>query len=207
MVWVADERREKTCRLQRSDAESTLNWQHRGATKAAVIGDSWSTGSGAFSWPQVVADELDLNLRVAAFGGSGYVNGSACGDQTFSARVDDVPPDAVLVIIAGGVNDARGDPELLADAARSLLDELAARAPNAEVFVLGVPRVGLIPDEETARADAALQDAVGESFIDVRGWQVDLLADRIHPSVAGHAFYGQQVAAAVRDRLVLQTGA
>lgn len=166
-----------------------------------MLGDSWSTGSGSVAWPQLMADELHLDLRVASFGGSGYVNGSACGDQSFATRVNEIPVDSEVVVIAGGVNDTAVDPQELESAARSLIDEVTDRAPNAELVVLGVPRVGLISDDETARADAALQLAAGEAFVDVRGWDIELLADRIHPSEAGHASYGGHIAAVVRDRL------
>jgi lysophospholipase L1-like esterase len=186
----------EVCRLQLADQDTAPRRTTHGATSAALIGDSWSGGAGVF--PNRLAERLGLDLRVAAFGGSGYINPSACGGRTFGNRVARIPVDARLVVLAGGINDS-GYPNLAA-AVRDLIEAVHDRAPAAQVVVLGVPRVPLFADELTDPVDQTLEEVAAERgalFVDVRPWTITTLPDRIHPDPAGARAYADQVAAAL----------
>jgi lysophospholipase L1-like esterase len=186
----------EVCRLQLADQDTAPKRATHGNVPAALIGDSWSAGAGVF--PDRLAQHLGLDLRVAAFGGSGYVNPSACGGHPFAARVARIPADARLVVLAGGINDS-GYPNLAA-AVRDLIDAVQLRAPAAQVVVLGVPRVPLLADELTDHVDQTLEQVATEQgavFVDVRPWTITTLPDRIHPDPAGARAYAERVAAAI----------
>jgi lysophospholipase L1-like esterase len=186
----------EVCRLQLADHQTAPRRADHGTTPAALIGDSWSAGAGVF--PDRLAQHLGLDLRVAAFGGSGYINPSACGGHPFAARVARIPADAQLVVLAGGINDS-GYPNLAA-AVRDLIEAVHDRAPAAQVVVLGVPRVPLFADELTDPVDQTLEEVAAERgalFVDVRPWTITTLPDRIHPDPAGARAYADQVAAAL----------
>jgi lysophospholipase L1-like esterase len=186
----------EACRLQLADQDTALRRADHGATSAALIGDSWSTGAGVF--PDRLAERLGLDLSVEAVGGTGFLNPGACGGHTFATRVPHIPADTRLVVLAGGINDY-DDPGLEA-AVRDVVDAVQLRAPSARVVVLGVPRVPLLADDLTDPVDQTLEEVAveeGAEFVDVRPWTITTLPDRIHPDPAGARAYADQVAAAL----------
>ena len=185
----------ETCQLQVADAGQALERDTHGITRAVLIGDSWATGAGIY--PDRLARQLGLDLHVAAVGGTGYLNPGACGGREFLSRAWEVPQDAELVILAGGVNDVHQDPDVLAAAVRSVIAAVHGRAPGARIVVLGVPRVLLLSDEATGAVDDVLEQVAGAAFVDVRGWDISTLPDRIHPDPAGAREYADRIASAI----------
>jgi hypothetical protein len=102
-------------------------------------------------------------------------------------------------VLAGGVNDANTDSDILAAAVRDVIAAVHSRAPGARIVVLGVPRVLLLDDEATADVDGVLLEVAGDAFITVRGWDISMSPDRIHPDDAGARAYAAEVAAVIDD--------
>lgn len=197
MVWL-DHRADSWCDAQIASSAWAPEWEHRGPIKAALIGDSWAVGDGENpAFPGLVAEALDLDLRVSAVGGTGYLNEGPCGGQPFAARVDTIPADAEWVILAGGVNDT-GRPDDIHTAVDDLIEAVRERAPEAKVVVLGVPRVRLVPSDATEQADGVLQHVDADAFVDVRVEEVEIGADDIHPTPAGQRQYADLIVDALR---------
>lgn len=177
--------------------------EDHGTTRAALIGDSWAVGDTVHpAYPRLLAQRLRLDLQVSAIGGTGYLNGGACGGESFATRVDTVPPDAGVVFLAGGLNDTGEDPDELGAAVRDLVAAVERRAPGAQIVLLGVPRVPLLADEDTGRADDVLREQSSDAaFVDAHAWRIPTLPDRIHPTAEGHREYAGLVAAVAQRRL------
>lgn len=161
-----------------------------------MLGDSYTAGSAMDSgrqarWPALVADEYGWEPLNFAVGGTGYTNPGNSGER-FIDRVPDIvaaDPDAVIVI--GGANDARGDPDIFRAAVRDVLEELRSQLPEAKLVVLSsfwraapppqVSRVSVVLREEAAAVDAPFVD-VSDLFADGRG----IGEDGVHPTDAGH---------------------
>lgn len=200
-LFVLDAHFGKVCEAQTRASALAPEWQHRGDTKAALLGDSWAVGDGTYpAFPALLADTLHLDLRVSAVGGTGYLNGGACGGQNFATRVDTVPTDAQIVFLAGGLNDS-GEVDNLTEEASAVAAAVLDQAPGAKIVVFGVPRVPLLDDEQTARADQALRSTDGVIFLDVREWEIPTLPDRIHPTAEGQREYAELLVAAIGSEL------
>lgn len=196
---VLDIRTDRICEQQIQASALAPEWERHGPTRAALIGDSWAAADGIHpAYPALVARALDLDMRVSAVGGTGYTNGGACGGKSFQSRVHTVPDDARLVILAGGLNDTGSDGDDLSSALRRVVAAVHLQAPAARIVVLGVPRVPLLDDRRTERADGILRSASGTAFVDVRGWSIPTLPDRIHPTPSGHREYARHIVAALR---------
>ena len=202
LVGVAQHGR-SVCEEQTRMSALAPEREDHGTTRAALIGDSWAVGDTVHAaYPGLLAARLRLDLRVSAIGGTGYLNGGACGDESFATRVATVPRDAEVVFLAGGLNDTGEDPDELRAAVRDLVARVRRRAPEAEVVVLGVPRVPLLADEDTGRADDVLREgSSGATFVDAHAWRIPTLRDRIHPTPEGQRQYADLVAATARRRL------
>jgi lysophospholipase L1-like esterase len=183
------------CQLQVDDADQAPKRVEFGKVSAVLIGDSWATGEGIY--PRELAVRLEVNLHVAAVGGTGYVNPGACGGREFISRVWEIPQDARMVVLAGGVNDVGVPEDALAAGVRATIAATRSRAPGARIVVVGVPRVLLLEDESTGAVDDVLADAGADLFVDVRGWDISLLPDRIHPDPAGAEEYGRLLGEAI----------
>ncbi|MCO7218754.1 SGNH/GDSL hydrolase family protein [Klenkia sp. PcliD-1-E] len=183
-----------------------------------VIGDSYAAGDGAqtamtsFAWE--TGRDLGARTAVDAVGGTGFVNPGPSGrDQRYATRVAALP-DAVLdvdvVVVEGGLNDRQKPPDDVRDAAEGVLRSLVARAPHAQVVLVGAtaPQPAAAQDSvavNTALAGAAR--AVGVVFVDpvARGWfPADEVAeyvgpDGLHPTQAGHDHLARLLAEVVAD--------
>ncbi|MDO3396437.1 SGNH/GDSL hydrolase family protein [Nocardioides sp. SOB44] len=169
-------------------------------TPVLVVGDSWSAGLGladpSASWPA----RLDGRVHVAGFSGSGFsARASGCGDVSFAARAPQALaglPAGTLVVVEGGLNDwDRSDVEistgfedlLAAVAGHRLVVVGPANAPSRAAYV---DRVDALLAELSARHDVGYLSA-----LDV---DLDYLDDRLHLTPAGHAAFGDWVAARLR---------
>lgn len=188
------------CERFAADAEARAAVVTGSGAPVLVVGDSWSAGLGladpTASWPA----RLDGRVHVAGFSGSGFsARASGCGDVSFAARAPQALaglPAGTLVVVEGGLNDwDRSDAEISTG-----FEELLAAVAGHRVVVVGpagapsraayVDRVDALLAELSARHDVAYLSA-----LDV---DLDYLDDRLHLTPAGHAAFGDWVAAGVR---------
>lgn len=188
------------CERFAADAEARAAVVTGSGAPVLVVGDSWSAGLGLAdptdSWPA----RLDGRVHVAGFSGSGFsARASGCGDVSFAARAPRALaglPAGTLVVVEGGLNDwDRSDAELTTG-----FEALLAAAAGHRVVVVGpagapsraayVDRVDALLAELSARHGVAYLSAL----------DVDLayLDDRLHLTPAGHAAFGDWVAARLR---------
>jgi acyl-CoA thioesterase-1 len=173
-----------------------------------VIGDSWSAGVKlddlGGSWPH----RLEGRVHVDGFGGSGFSrHASPCGRLAYADRVDaaldrlDERP--ALVVLQGGLNDADQSAYDIRTGVRRAVARLVARGvARTEIVIVGpayapararqVPRVDWVLSEEAKRA------RVG--YVRTRNVRLPYLADRLHLTSAGHAQFGDVVAARIAAR-------
>ena len=173
-----------------------------GTLRTVVIGDSWSAGWGlsapGASWPS----RLPGRVHVDGFPGSGFSPyASPCGAVGFADRVDRALRDgADLVVVQGGLNDVDQRPADVEHGYRDLMGRLAAYTSGdlgAHVVVVG-------PADAPARASgvwwvddllARLSEEYAVTYLSGRGLDLAYLPDRLHLTAAGHADFGDAVAA------------
>ncbi|MFH5877912.1 SGNH/GDSL hydrolase family protein [Arthrobacter sp. NA-172] len=194
-----------------------------GQPTVVIIGDSLSTGHGtspADAWPKLVENDpafqpLQANIVNAARDGSGYVSAGDNG-STFGSQVDAAVTDATRVVVFfGSENDmgtASGETEL---AAAQAFASVKARAPHADIVVVGPPSYTSSP--EPGRLDIRDQDKAaalkaGADFVDPidLGWIMNdapnlIGPDGDHPSAAGQLYLQAKMEALIepliqRDR-------
>lgn len=188
------------CQQFRTDSVTRTSLVSGSGVRVVVIGDSWSAGLGQRdprrSWPS----RLPGRVEVFGFSGSGYSAGAShCGRVSFADRAAyAVRGGADLVVVQGGLNDV----DQPTAAVRAGFEQLLRRLEGLDVVVVGpaaaparargVPRI----DDLLARL-AAEHDVAYVATSDLRA---DYLPDRLHLSAAGHAAYGDAVAARLEAR-------
>ncbi len=162
-----------------------------------VVGDSWSAGLGladpTASWPA----RLDGRVHVAGFSGSGFsARASRCGAVSFADRAPEALaglPTGTLVVVEGGLNDWDRSP---AEISAGFVDLLAALRGHRVVVVgpASAPaRAASVPQVDALLARLSARHGVAYlSAVDV---PLDYLPDRLHLTPAGHAAFGDFVAA------------
>jgi acyl-CoA thioesterase-1 len=165
--------------------------------RVVVIGDSYSAGLGLTditgSWPTRLPGEV----HVAGFSGSGFAaHASPCGRVSFADRAPAaLRGGADLVVVEGGLNDSDQPPAAVRAGFRRLMAELDGHP----VVVVGpvaapsrasaVPRVDGLLSSLAARYDVA--------YVRTSHLGLPYLSDRLHLTPAGHASFGDFVAAAL----------
>ena len=171
-----------------------------------IIGDSLSTGHGTSpddAWPYLVENDpgfqqFQATIVNAAHDGSGYVSVGEDG-STFGSQVDTAVTDETrLVLFFGSENDMGAAPGETEGAAARAFASVKARAPHADILVIGPPSYTGTPEPE--RLDIRDQDKAaalkaGADFVDPidLGWIMDDASDLIgpdgdHPSAAGQQY-------------------
>lgn len=193
------------------------------ASRIAVIGDSYTAGSGEGgnglrSWPELAwallaREGVEVDADVAAEGGAGYgqrgSRGSLFEDLTARTvrRTDD------LVVFFGSRNDQPVDPQRFPALAADTLRLARFAAPSAKVLVIGPPWPTISAPPEVLKIRDGLRDqavAVGAVFVDpiAQGWFVgrpDLIGhDGIHPNDAGHVYMAEKIAPLIYDQLTIR---
>jgi acyl-CoA thioesterase-1 len=179
--------------------------ERRAAVKAAhgprvaVIGDSWSQGSGLAdpekSWPS----RLEGTVVVDGFGGSGFsVGASPCRDVAFALRVDRaLDTDTDLVVVQGGLNDFDVAPAAVREGAERTLRLLEGH----DVVVVG-PASAPRRAAGAARVDALLAEVAADAgvpYVRTAEWPLDYLPDELHLTAEGHAAFGDAVREALDE--------
>jgi lysophospholipase L1-like esterase len=175
-----------------------------GSPTIAVLGDSFSLGIGVAgpeeAWPAALGQRLGAEVVVDGVGGTGFTTRGFCPENpvAYGERVDADPPDAEVVVVQGSVNDALGGrPDEVGAAAEELLADLE------DVRIVVVVGPAVIPAAETAELQvidaglrAAAEDA-GRPYVPLLDAGIEILPDRVHPTVAGQQRIGELVAAAI----------
>jgi lysophospholipase L1-like esterase len=176
----------------------------RGDPTIAALGDSYTQGLGLsgpeVAWPAALGERLGAEVVVDGVGSTGFTTAGLCylAEVSYGERLESDPPDADIVVVQGGVNDALlGRPEAVAEAAAGVLGRLRdART----VVVVGPPPVPAAEPSDIATVDAALRQAcddAGRVYVPLLDAGVELLDDRVHPTVSGQQRIAELVAAAI----------
>lgn len=162
-----------------------------------VLGDSYSQGAGlpggpADAFPALLAHRTGRTVHLDGFGSTGFTTRGFCADRPVTYG-DRLTADHLLalrpavVIVEGGVNDARnGRPAGVGAAAADLLRRLAA---VPQVVVVGPADVRSAPHRLDTVDDALAADALaaGRPYVDLRKVRLPLQRDGVHPTREGQA--------------------
>lgn len=185
---------------------------HAPRTRALFFGDSLIAGNGAVPRRPVeartVADRLGWEPVVDAFGGTGYTTGGPHGrpyldrvrhDAAFRTQYD-------VVVLEGGTNDAHhGSLRRLRADALATVDLVRRREPRARVVLVGAFAPAGVDLTRYAAVDGVLRGVAhdrGLLYVSQLGYsQVTdpafLSRDHYHPSDAGYAVMGKDLARAL----------
>lgn len=174
--------------------------------RVVVLGDSWSAGWGldvpGESWPA----QLDGEVHVDAFSGSGFTAGATvCRGRAYADRA--VPAvravravaegatarTGLLVVVQGGLNDTDQPERDLRVGVRRLL-----RALEGHDVVLVGPADAPARHDQVGRVDGVLAEEAargGARYLSVLDLELDYLDDGLHLTEDGHRDFGRAVAA------------
>ena len=186
---------------------------HPPLATALFFGDSLIAGNGALPRRPVeartAADQLGWQPVVDAVGGTGYTTGGPHG-RTYLYRLRhdhylDMPYD--VVVLEGGTNDAHhGSLTRLRAAALATVDLVRQRQPLARIVMVGAYAPAGVDLSRYAVADQVLAGVAHDrgllyvsqlhfSAVTDPGF---LSRDHYHPSDAGYALMGKELAAALK---------
>lgn len=165
--------------------------------RVVVIGDSYSAGLGlddpARSWPR----ELNGEVHVFGFSGSGFsAHASNCGTVSYADRAARaVANGADLVVLEGGLNDIHSSDAAIRAGVRRVL----TRLHDLEVVVVGpVPAPARMP--AAAHVDDVLAQECAEAgvrYLSMIDLDLDYLDGQLHLTPEGHREFGTAVAEAL----------
>jgi len=183
--------------------------------RVLIFGDSWTWGEAApprQGYAYVIADLTGWTTIVDGVRGSGYLRPGKGGGE-FGERIAALDPslDPDLVIVQGSINDRALHSQGYREAVTAAWDLLTAIYPKARIVILG-PAPHVLPLEASLSAvDADLADLAA-----LRGWwyispvaeqwitdanYLDVIdtseAGRDHPSIDGHRYLAERLAASV----------
>lgn len=183
------------CASYRARAADRLAHVTGTGPRVVVIGDSWAVGRGLvapeLSWPA----ELQGEVHVSGFPGSGFSEQdmAKCGRVSFADRAPNALRDgADLVVVEGGLNDVGRSDVSITSGFRRLMTAVAGH----DVVVIGPPRAPARGDR-VLRVDRLLRKlckAAGVPYIPTLDVELDYLGDGLHPTAAGHVVFGKIVA-------------
>jgi acyl-CoA thioesterase-1 len=183
------------CERFQADSKARAAADKGSGERVVVIGDSWSAGLGldhaTRSWPS----RLPGAVHVAGFSGSGFsAHASTCAKVAFADRAARaVRGGADLVVVEGGLNDY-DQPDA---AIRSGFARLVRELRGQHVVVVGPAtapaRARAVPHVDALLA--SLADHYDIAYISTTGLDLPYLDDHLHLTPAGHAEFGDHVAA------------
>lgn len=162
--------------------------------RVVVIGDSYAVGLGLDSATDSWPSQVDGEIRVHGFSGSGFSDHvGSCGPVSYAARAPQaVKEGADLVILEGGLNDIDRSDAALRRGVRRVLAVL----PDVEVVLVG-------PASAPARMPGALRvdevlareaERAGVDYLSMIEVDLDYLDDGLHLTRDGHREFGEAVA-------------
>jgi lysophospholipase L1-like esterase len=178
-------------------------------SRVVVFGDSYTEGTGASgpaaAYPQQLATLFGWRVDREGVGGTGFVARGAVDADYLDrlATLSPLPP--AMIVVEGGLNDARAGTTEEAEfaAARELLLALRSRYPGTELVVVGPPQTQVV--DAVQAVDRGLQRAtadLGVPYISplAEGWALEkyTVADGLHPDDAGHRYFAVRIGADLR---------
>lgn len=177
----------------------------------AVVGASISDGVGAGSpqkgWPVLLAHQLGWRSTVSADPGAGYV---APGYHKLGpmerllGKLQLTSEHPTVVIVQAGYNDIGTSPAELATNVRKVISEIRTQAPDAAVGVITVFPKGE-PTPAAWATDKIIVTAARSAYQNVyvfdplsSHWVFPTVADRLHPTAAGHQWIADRLASDFR---------
>jgi lysophospholipase L1-like esterase len=193
-----------------------------GRAVVAVIGDSYMAGFGVTDADQgmavLMANGLGMDLVNVAVGSTGYLDGGLSGNQTYAVQASSaIAADANLSVVEGALNDwqliyqdAGGDLDKLADAAKDLYARLVEQAGKDNVIVVGPiwptdtvdPTIYDVDDvlkREATLAGLDYIDPLEENWINPSNNDQYIGPDGAHPNALGHLYIARKLADAIKD--------
>lgn len=201
--------------------------------KIAIVGDSFTAGAGASFVHNAygvllgyLLGGVDVDVRLLALGGTGWVNSGAANYYNFGQRSSDLSQTAFdMVIFAGGFNDTSLLSSIQANVV-STLTSARTLLPNALFVVLGSWAGYTGPSSDILTAEANISAGVTQ-FADANTVFVPVSADtagawinsangvvinksgasgggspdNTHPGDVGHAYLARRANAAIRTAL------
>ena len=162
-----------------------------------AFGDSLTFGIGANTGESYPARlEALIGRKVVASGVPGEA--SAAGLARLSSALDEAKPQ--LVVLCHGGNDLlrKLDDAQAADNIRAMVR--LAKAQGAQVVLIGVPKLGLLPSAAGFYEDIAKEFRLPYEGTALRKILTDnaLKSDLVHPNAAGYARLAEAVAALLK---------
>ncbi|RZU34096.1 SGNH/GDSL hydrolase family protein [Blastococcus saxobsidens] len=184
--------------------------------RVVVIGDGYTAGTAQGredpgAWPALLDRRSDdVTVEVSAADGAGFVTTNVFGRTIGSLAAAAPMAGADVVVVFAGRADGPDVAGEVGTAARDVLAQARAAAPDAGIVVIGPAWPGAeVPAEVTANRDAIAGAAAeaGVRFVDplAEGWFGEegglIAADGVHPTPAGHRYLADLIEPIVRDTL------
>lgn len=179
---------------------SLMTWPVPAAGRMLVIGDSIAEGmlllgsspnapqnfSGRQSFGAQVAEQLNLDVWIHAFGGSGFTGTyapSAVPETDVNylwkmASIAEDDPVFDIVLIEAGNNDGSANIQTKYE---TLIDEIRANSPNAHIFCMSL----LYPDPAGQAYISAAATAKSATYVNTSSWSYSH-PNSSHPDLSGH---------------------
>jgi lysophospholipase L1-like esterase len=187
----------------------------------AVVGASFSAGVGArgaaLAWPADLGRLLHMRVVVSADAGAGYLS-RGVGRRGPFARLTDRLNLARLrpavLLVQGGHNDVNRPAAALARSVRGLIGQVRCATPGTRIGIVSVFPSGNTPSRAAVLADRTIVAAARAADPRVvvfdpiaQHWRFPRLRDQLHPTIAGHQWIAERVAAGLRGAAVPATPA
>lgn len=183
-----------------------------------VFGDSWTVGYGLDAvtdgYAYQVGPAMGWDVTVDGSGGTGYLNPGPDGVGTYATRLVTaaVDPPPALVVLQGGLNDARLDLGELPSAAAATVAVTRARFPGARLVVFGpgpdtwpvderVEQADRILEQVAAAADVPYVSPIQEKWVTATNFSEVIDPVTRHPSDEGHALLARRLTEDLRALL------
>ncbi len=180
-------------------------------TRIVVIGDAGG-GPAPAAWPTLLQQRLDdASVETFTADGAGYVTANAFGRTIGGLAAAAPTAGADLVVISGGRADGAGVAGQVSDAARAMVTDLRAAAPDAVLVVIGPAWPAIQTPAAVQNNRDAIRDAVagaGATFIDPlsEGWLTDrpglIAPDGVHLTERGQQYLADLIEPIVRQAIV-----
>lgn len=181
----------------------------------AVVGASFSAGVGAGSkslaWPADLGRILHLPVAVSADPGAGYVNlgaGRRGPFRVLARKLNLATLRPQLVLIQGGHNDINHPAALVGANVRGLIRQIRCESPNSRIGIVSVFPTGAVASPAARATDRVIVTAARAADPQVLvfdpitgGWRFPRIGDDLHPSVAGHRWIAEKIAAGLTRRI------
>jgi lysophospholipase L1-like esterase len=187
----------------------------------AVVGASFSAGvgarGGALAWPADLGRLLHMRVVVSADPGAGYLSRGAGRRGPLNRLTDRLNLARLrpaVLLVQGGHNDVGRPATALGRSVRGLIGQIRCATPGTRIGIVSVFPSGNTPSHAAMVADRTIVAAARGADPRVvvfdpiaQRWRFPRLRDQLHPTVAGHQWIAERVAAGLRGAGVPATPA